>query len=103
MALEMPAVADDDGIIIDVRLTPRGGSDRTGPVEIRDRKPVLKIFVREPPEDGKANAALVRTIAHWLDVPKSRVLVRSGHRSRLKSVRVAGDPDLLMQRLKTLL
>jgi uncharacterized protein YggU (UPF0235/DUF167 family) len=51
--------------------------------------------VRAVPEKGKANAALEALLAEALDVPKSAVSVIAGGTSRLKSVRVAGNPDFL--------
>src|SRR5262249_49723697 len=66
-------------------------------------KSVLTAYVTAPPEDGKANAALVQAIASWLDVPKSSVMVTSGQKSRLKSVLVAGDSAALLGKIGELL
>jgi uncharacterized protein YggU (UPF0235/DUF167 family) len=46
-------------------------------------------------EDGRANAALEKLIAHWLNVPSSSVSVAQGSRSRLKQVLIAGDAEAL--------
>ncbi len=66
-------------------------------------KPVLKAYVTTPPEDGKANAALVVLIADWLGMPKSSVAMVGGQKSRLKSVSVAGDPNKLLEKVAALL
>jgi uncharacterized protein YggU (UPF0235/DUF167 family) len=38
------------------------------------------------PEDGKANACLIAFLAKMLGVPKSAVTLKSGEKSRLKTV-----------------
>ena len=44
------------------------------------------------PEDGQANAALVKLIAKACGVPASRVALTSGATSRLKTIRIEADP-----------
>ncbi len=101
--METPAVPDAQGLTIHVRLTPKSGSERVAGVERHGEKPVLKAYVTAPPEDGKANAALIALIAGWLGVPKSKVTVASGQKTRLKSVTVAGDGAELLEKLSKLL
>lgn len=48
----------------------------------------LVVFVRERAIDGKANAAVERTVAEHLGVPKSRARIVRGHAARIKVVRV---------------
>ena len=48
----------------------------------------LKIRVTEPPEKGKANAAVVELLAEALGVPRARVRIVSGTASPLKLVEV---------------
>jgi uncharacterized protein len=76
---------------IAVRLTPRGGRDRIdGWDKDGEGRPFLKARVSAPPEDGKANAALVVLIAKSLGVPKSAVSIASGQTARLKQVEILG-------------
>ena len=100
---ENPAAPAADGIVIHVRLTPKSSPERVAGVERHGGKPVLKAHVTAPPEDGKANAALTALIAGWLGVPKSKVTVASGQRSRLKSVRIAGNAAELIAKFERLL
>jgi uncharacterized protein (TIGR00251 family) len=70
-----------------VRLTPKGGRDAIeGWIEGPDGKRYLKARVSAPPEDGKANEALVRLIAKALGVGKTRVRIVSGIASRMKTI-----------------
>jgi uncharacterized protein (TIGR00251 family) len=101
--MDIPAAPDGQGIVIQVRLTPKSSAARIAGAGLHGEKPVLKAYVTAPPEDGKANAALVHMIAAWLGVPKSAVTVASGQKSRLKSVLVAGDSASLLGKLAELL
>jgi uncharacterized protein (TIGR00251 family) len=94
-----PARETPDGIVIAVRLTPKSGADTVTGVEVRGGQTVVKARVRAAPEDGKANAALARLIAEWMNEPKTNAEVVSGGKSRLKQVLVRGDSTLLMNRL----
>jgi uncharacterized protein len=103
MPAGLPAAPDANGIAIHVRLTPKSSTARIAGAEIFGDMPVLKAHVTAAPEDGKANAALTVLVAGWLGVPKSKVTLASGQKSRLKTVTVAGDPAGLMEKVKRLL
>jgi uncharacterized protein (TIGR00251 family) len=49
-----------------------------------------KVRVAAPPEDGRANAAVVRLIADAVSVSRSAVSLVSGHGSKDKVVELAG-------------
>ncbi len=81
-----------DGLLLTVRLTPKGGRDAIDGIEtLSDGRAVLKARVRALPEDGAANAALVKLIAKVVGIAASRVTVQSGHTSRLKVLKIEGD------------
>jgi uncharacterized protein YggU (UPF0235/DUF167 family) len=50
----------------------------------------LELWVREPPADGRANAAGVRAVARWACVPRSQVAIVSGATARHKLVEIDG-------------
>jgi uncharacterized protein YggU (UPF0235/DUF167 family) len=83
--------SNDGGLLLRMRLTPKGGRDAIDDMIMTPEGPALSARVRAAPENNAANAALERLIAEWLDVPRSSVAIVSGHKSRLKSVSVAGD------------
>jgi uncharacterized protein (TIGR00251 family) len=87
----------DGGIILAVRLTPK--SDEVKGLESFDGAAILAARVRAPPEAGRANQALEKLIAKWLDVPSSTVSVAQGGKSRLKQVKIEGDADRLSRLL----
>jgi uncharacterized protein len=57
--------------------------------------------VSAPPQDGRANAAVVELLASVLGVPARTISVVSGHGARDKIVEVAGiAPDEIDRRLE---
>ena len=84
-----------------VRLTPKGGRDAIeGWWTDAAGRPALKARVAAPPEDGKANAALIGLLARALEVKKADVRIASGETSRLKVIDVDGDDAHLQARLE---
>ena len=51
----------------------------------------LRLRLQAPPVDGQANAALLRLLAHVLDVPARQLKIDRGQGSRLKQVRIAAE------------
>lgn len=94
---------DADGIVVTVRLSPKADRDALAGIEaLADGREALKARVRALPSEGEANDALVRLFAKSLGVPKSAVALVSGHKQRLKQVRVEGDAAALAARLSEL-
>ena len=91
------------GVRLAVRLTPRAGRARIEGLRDTPDGPVAAVAVTEPPEDGKANAALERLLAKALHLPKSAVRVTHGGKSRNKTVTIDGKPEDLMSQLTELL
>jgi uncharacterized protein len=58
-----------------------------------------KVRVAEPPEDGRANDAVLRLLAATLDVPRARLTLVSGHASRDKIVMLDGLEQAQTERL----
>ena len=53
----------------------------------------------EPPEDGRANEAVLDLLARTLDLPRSRFALVSGHSSREKVVVLDGVEQAQTERL----
>jgi uncharacterized protein (TIGR00251 family) len=96
-----PWTAAGGGLVVDVRLTPKGGRDAIdGIAPLGDGRTVLKARVRAAPHEGAANAALMRLIARAAGAPASRVAIVAGATGRLKRVRIAGEPRALAAALE---
>ncbi len=50
--------------------------------------------MKAPPVEGKANRELLAFLAKELGVSKSAISLRSGAKSRVKSVEIEGEVDL---------
>ena len=50
----------------------------------------VKVRLKAPPVDGKANEALVKFLAETLGVTRSQIEIVAGHASRHKVVRIEG-------------
>ncbi len=75
------------GIRIGVRIQP--GASRTGlaPGLHAGR---IKLRVQAPPENGRANEAVIEWFARRLEVPRRNVTLLRGARSRDKTIEVSG-------------
>ncbi len=92
-----------DGLLVDVRLTPRGGRDAIEGFERRaDGRAVLKARVRAAPVEGEANEALCRLVAEAIGVAPRRVSLAGGATSRVKRLRIEGDTTALIAALRRL-
>ncbi len=82
------------GVTVDLRVQPRA---RRAALEVADGS--LKATVTAPPEDGKANAAVIALLAEQWRLPKSSFDVIKGQTARAKTVRVAGEPAVIVERV----
>lgn len=90
-------------LVVSVRLTPKSSRDEIGGVDhLADGRAVLKVRVRALPQDGEANAALLRLIAKALHVSNAAVRLDSGATGRVKTLILTGDADDLQAELARL-
>jgi uncharacterized protein len=90
----------EDGLRVAIRLAPRAKADRL--VAIGDAAAggrVLKATVTAPAEDGRANEALLQLLARAWRIPRRDLAIVQGRRSREKAVRIAGDPQQLIEKI----
>lgn len=71
------------GATLAVRVTPKAARNR-----VEEAEGGLRAYVTVVPEDGKANKAVVKLLAHALGVPKSRLELVRGATSRDKLFRL---------------
>jgi uncharacterized protein len=97
----LPLAPTKDGVIVTIKLTPKargagidGVAEDLGPEGPRS---VLKLRVTEAPESGKTNAAMIALLAKSWRLPKSAFTIVAGETSRLKRVRIAGEPQTLLR------
>jgi len=96
----MPFKDHHSGLSVQIRLTPNASRAAvTGLMERDDRKRLLKVSVTVPPEDGKANAALIALLAKEWGLPKSIFSLLSGQTNRQKVILIQGETAALRAKL----
>jgi uncharacterized protein (TIGR00251 family) len=91
-ANDRPWAVSADGLVVTVRLTPKGGRDAIDGIEhLADGRCVLKARVRAAPSDGAANGALLRLLAQVLRVAPREIALIGGATSRVKRMLIKGD------------
>ena len=75
----------DSGVVLPLRVQPKASRDAVVGL-IGER---LKVAVTAPPEKGKANAAVVKTVARALGLRTSDVALISGETSRDKELLIS--------------
>lgn len=84
------------GVRVFVRLTPRARREAIeGIVTEPDGRVALKVAVTAPPENGKANEALIALLGKSWRLPKRAFEIVGGATDRRKTLLVSGDPASL--------
>lgn len=76
----------EGAVILSVRVQPRASKDAVVGV----MEGALKVRLRAPALEDRANEALCEYLAELLKTPKSAVRILSGHHSRSKRLEVRG-------------
>ena len=93
-------VTADGSLLLRLHVQPRAAHNQVAGLQGE----ALKLRLTSPPVDGKANKAVIATLARLLELPKSCLSLRSGLQSRTKTVRIENaDEAQLRARLQTLL
>lgn len=72
----------ENGIVVPIRVLPNSSREKI----IGRHNGQLKIAVTAPPEKGKANRAIVKVIAKWLNIKITDILIISGDKAKDKEV-----------------
>jgi uncharacterized protein (TIGR00251 family) len=76
----------EGGVIINVKASPRSSKAGVDSV-VGD---ALKVRLRSAPVDGKANKELIEVLADAFEIPKSRVVFKSGETGKTKRLFLQG-------------
>ena len=87
----------EGAVFFPVRVQPRASKDEITGV----MGGALKVRLRAPALEGRANGALCEFLAQLLKTPKAAVRILSGHHSRRKRVEVRGVTELQVLALVT--
>jgi hypothetical protein len=91
-APDRPWSAGAGGLVVTVRLTPKGGRDAIEGIEcLADGRSVVKARVRAAASDGAANAALIGLMAQAVAIAPHEISLVGGATSRIKRLLIRGD------------
>jgi uncharacterized protein (TIGR00251 family) len=76
----------EGAVILPVRVQPRASKDEIA----GEMAGALKVRLRAPAVEERANEALVEFLARLLNIPRSAVRILSGDRSRTKRIEIRG-------------
>lgn len=83
-----------------VQVTPKSSATRIlGTRPEADGRTALKVAIAAPPEDGKANDALIDFLAKGLSLPRRDLEIVQGATTRRKLLRISGEPEMLHLRI----
>jgi len=101
LSSDSPFTIAPGGLRLAVKLTPKASRNRVeGPAPEADGGTVLKVSVTAVPEDGKANAALVKLLAKEWKLAKSSLEIVGGATDRRKTLLITGGAEELKRRLE---
>jgi uncharacterized protein len=75
-----------EGCILAVRAQPGARKNAV----VGEQAGALKVAVTAPPEDGRANRAIVELLREWLELKRSQVELVGGATNRSKQVLIRG-------------
>jgi uncharacterized protein len=87
----------DGAVLVAVRVQPRASKDEIA----GELGGALKVRLRAPAVEDRANEALVEFLVQLLKTPKSAVRILSGDRSRTKRIEIRGVTGQQIQALLT--
>jgi hypothetical protein len=91
-----------DGVRLRLKVAPRAARDAILGLRAEPDGERLAVQVTAAPEDGRANAALLRLLAKRSGVPAGRLRIVAGAAGRRKTVAAEGAPDALAAAFATL-
>lgn len=85
----------ETGILLNVYVQP--GAKKNEIIGLHNG--ALKIKIQSPPEDGKANQALIEFLAKVLGLPKKQISLQYGEKSRNKRILIEAEDkkDILIR------
>lgn len=96
------------GVRITLRVAPGAARNRAALVALpgtggragdQDRL-IIKVHITAPPNDGQANAAVIKFLAKAWRLPRRDISLVHGATARTKVLEITADPDLVSARLQ---
>lgn len=88
--------AKNGTVLLRIHVQPRSSTEKL----VGYHQNSLKVRIKSAPVDGEANAAVIRFLASLFRLPKSGLVIKTGHKSRSKIVEING---LLLDEIKRII
>ncbi len=75
-----------EGVVLTVKAVPRAAKSEIAGIDDE----WIRVRIKAPPVDGKANEAIVKFFAEFFSLPKGSVSIVSGDTARLKRIKISG-------------
>ena len=85
--MNVVSIDPSGGTTLRVRVQPKASGNEI----LGFREEILRLRVTAPPEDGKANSAVVHLVAKKLGLSRNQLEIIRGHSSRSKFIRVTSS------------
>ena len=86
-----------EGVVLWVLVQPRASRNELAGIQ----QGALKVRLTAPPVEGAANEECLRFLAKLLELPRSRLRLIKGHKSRRKAILIlAGDVESIRHQLQ---
>ncbi|MCF7799405.1 DUF167 domain-containing protein [Candidatus Babeliales bacterium] len=82
-------------LILDIKVVPNSGKQQF----ILDKSGIIKCFLKNAPESGKANAELIKFLAEKLETTKDSINILLGATGRKKRIKI--NLDLTIAQLES--
>ena len=73
-----------------IRVKVKPNAKRSEVAGVNKETDLLEVQLQAPPIENLANLELVRVLAEFLNIPKSRITLKSGKKSRMKTLELCG-------------
>ena len=84
---------------INIKVIPKSSKNSIEGVVEENGCKILRVKITAPPEDSKANKAVVKFLAKEWGVKNSDISIRSGLKSRKKIIQIEGDSEELLKQI----
>lgn len=95
--------ATKEGIICAIKVVPNASKSALGEVlQINSGKEIkkfLKVYIKSPAVEGKANQELIKFLSEIWKFKKSQIKIIKGRSQSYKILLVEGDPEILLRNL----
>ena len=78
-----------------IKVTPKAKTERIKKEIKPDGSVLYKVYVCAAPENGKANAAVIKLLAKALGLAKSQLAITHGLASREKVIKIIHNPNIV--------